>query len=284
MITGAKGQVGCELVQLCEERGLNYVAFDSKGLDITDEQAVMECVKREQPSVIINAAAYTAVDKAEGDPNAAFAVNAEGPKYLALAAKAGNAKLIHISTDYVFDGEKDGAYTIDDEPNPINVYGASKLAGELAVQTTDKSAVIIRVAGVFGIAGDNFVKKIISRARATGELTIVDDQFVGPTAAALIAEFAVLQLAVTKLKGLLHLEVENHFSWSQYAKQIVGIAEGMGVLRGGVNIKSISASAFEAAAKRPRKVRLVGVRVDFEHSLAMYIKQTITSIDFERAD
>ena len=133
-ITGAAGQVGHELVDLCAAQQINYTAYTSQQLDITNEQTVMAEVSKQQPTHIINAAAYTAVDKAEEEKEKAFAVNADGPKYLAQAAKAIGAKLLHISTDYVFDGEKTQPYTVEDTPNPTSVYGASKLAGEQAIE------------------------------------------------------------------------------------------------------------------------------------------------------
>ena len=250
MITGAKGQVGCELVQLCEERGLNYVAFDSKGLDITDEQAVMACVKREQPNVIINAAAYTAVDKAEDDREAAFAVNAEGPKYLALAVKAVNAKLIHISTDYVFDGEKETPYTVDDIPNPKNVYGESKLAGEELIARHLRDYLIVRVSWVFGEFGNNFVKTMLKLAETRDEISVVSDQWGGPCPASLIADFILSPRVLNKLTGLFHFSTQPKLSRAEFAETIFACAGSS------MEIIPVTSESFGTRAMRPKNTTM----------------------------
>ena len=214
LITGHHGQVGHALIQQAADHNFQVAAYDRSGLDIADRAAVLQAVEREQPAVIINAAAYTAVDKAESEPAAAYAANAEGAENLAHAAHAAGAAILHISTDYVFNGRTERPYLETDTPDPQTIYGRSKLAGEQAVQAACPRHIILRTAWVFGEHGHNFVKTMLHLGRERDSLGIVADQSGAPTYVGHIAA-ALLHIAG-------HTQTENcpyglyHFSGSPY--------------------------------------------------------------------
>ncbi|MAL78040.1 MAG: dTDP-4-dehydrorhamnose reductase [Sneathiella sp.] len=187
LVTGAGGQVGTALQARAPAHGLDIIALDRQALDITDASAVAAAVRDNRPDLVINAAAYTAVDKAEAETEKAFAINADGAEYLAQAAKAAAIPLLHISTDFVFDGRKTGAYVETDAIAPLNVYGASKAAGEARIAATLEKHIILRTAWVFG-GVQNFVNTMLRLGETHKELSIVDDQRGGPTASHDIAD------------------------------------------------------------------------------------------------
>lgn len=187
-IVGSKGQVGWELTRRAPMFGHEVLAWDQDELDITDATAVDQTLTASGAAVVINAAAYTAVDRAEQEPELAFAVNRDGPAHLAAACARLNIPLLHISTDYVFDGRKTGPYVEDDPALPLGVYGLSKWEGDEAVRRLLPRHVILRVSWVFGIQGHNFVKTILRLAREREELRVVADQFGCPTYAGDIAD------------------------------------------------------------------------------------------------
>lgn len=190
LITGANGQLGSELRHLLDERGVAYDAFDSHGLDITDQKIVNEKIMALKPAVIYHCAAYTAVDNAEDQFKAAnYQVNVDGTRNVAEAAAKIGAKLVYISTDYVFDGTKAGEYEVDDLTNPKNEYGKAKLQGEEAVQAAGGDYYIIRTSWVFGQYGKNFVYTMLRLAKDHDRLTVVNDQFGRPTWTRTLAEF-----------------------------------------------------------------------------------------------
>lgn len=218
------------------------------------------------PDVIVNATAYTAVDKAESEPTLAHAINAEAPRQLALAARACGARLVHYSTDYVFDGTKPGPYREDDPTAPHSVYGRSKLAGEQGIQTVDGlQSLIFRTSWVFGEHGANFVKTILRLAGEREQLTVVDDQIGSPTPAALIADVTALALqqwlhagAHTPAHRLYHLSAAQPVSWCAFAREIVRLASEQGralQLRADA-IQPIPSSAYPTPARRPANSRL----------------------------
>lgn len=177
LITGANGQLGTELRHLLNQKGIDYQAFDSQGLDITDRQTVAKRFAAIQPKVVFHCAAYTAVDKAEDEGKEAnWQVNAEGTKNIAQAAHQYDATLVYISTDYVFDGTNAGEYSTDAKTNPKNEYGKAKLAGEQAVRETMDKYYIIRTSWVFGEYGKNFVYTMLRLAKTHDHLTVVDVQ------------------------------------------------------------------------------------------------------------
>ncbi len=230
VIIGARGQVGWELTQRAPLLGHEALAWDVAELDITDAAAVNRELAASGADVVINAAAYTAVDKAEQEPGLAFAVNRDGPAHLAAACARLNIPLLHISTDYVYDGAKIDPYVEDDPTTPLGVYGASKLAGDEAVRQGLPRHLILRVSWVFGIHGHNFVKTILRLAREREELRVVADQYGCPTYAGDIAD-TLLELAGRTAEidanaawGTYHYCGEPATTWHGFASAIVELA------------------------------------------------------------
>lgn len=251
LITGKNGQVGWEL-QRTVPHGVEVHAFDSKELDITNARAVDDRVATVKPDVIINCAAYTAVDKAETERERAFAVNADGARNVARAAAQHGARLIHISTDFVFDGRKSTPYLPDDEPNPLSVYGASKLAGERFVQQeTGVNALIIRTAWVYSAHGNNFVKTMLRLMNEKPQLGVVYDQIGSPTWAKSLAETLWKATAVPDLKGTHHWTNAGVASWYDFAMAIQEEALRLGILKKEISIRPIRTNSYPTPAIRP---------------------------------
>jgi dTDP-4-dehydrorhamnose reductase len=227
-------------------------------LDITNTDALVAAMRAEKPTWIVNAAAYTAVDKAESDKDAAFAANAVAPGVIATEAKALGALLVHYSTDYVFDGTKQGAYVETDAPNPQSVYGASKLAGEQAIAASGADAFIFRLSWVFGVHGNNFPKTMLRLARERDALKVVADQHGRPTPAALAAEVTAQCISATRLRpagiALFHLAAAGATTWHAFAKRAIEIAHSVGMpgLRIAPDqIEAIASAQYPTPAKRP---------------------------------
>ena len=230
IVIGAQGQVGWELTRRATGLGHDVLAWDVAELDITDAAAVDRELAAGGMDVAINAAAYTAVDRAEQEPALAFAVNRDGPAHLAAACARSNIPLLHISTDYVYDGAKIDPYVEDDPTTPLGVYGASKLAGDEAVGRLLPRHLILRVSWVFGIHGHNFVKTILRLAREREELRVVADQYGCPTYAGDIAD-TLLELArrtaeidANSAWGTYHYCGEPATTWHGFASAIVEMA------------------------------------------------------------
>ncbi|AQQ65922.1 MULTISPECIES: dTDP-4-dehydrorhamnose reductase [Bacillus] len=219
LVTGAKGQLGQDVVSLLKEQTWEVFGFGREELNITDEKQVSEKVLLIQPDIIIHTAAYTKVDQAESDEEAAFKVNAEGTKYLAQAAEAVGAKFCYVSTDYVFDGTKDTPYKADDQTNPQTVYGKSKLVGEQYTQEYCSKSYIVRTSWVFGLYGNNFVKTMLRLAEENKELGIVHDQVGSPTYTTDLARF-IISLVQTDKYGVYHGSNSGVCSWYEFAKEI----------------------------------------------------------------
>ncbi|HDR5348736.1 dTDP-4-dehydrorhamnose reductase [Bacillus cereus group sp. MYBK59-1] len=219
LVTGAKGQLGKDVVSLLKEQTWEVFGFGREELNITDEKQVSEKVLLIQPDIIIHTAAYTQVDQAESDEEAAFKVNAEGTKYLAQAAEAVGAKFCYVSTDYVFDGTKDTPYKADDQTNPQTVYGKSKLVGEQYTQEYCSKSYIVRTSWVFGLYGNNFVKTMLRLAEENKELGIVHDQVGSPTYTTDLARF-IISLVQTDKYGVYHGSNSGVCSWYEFAKEI----------------------------------------------------------------
>nr|QEQ70859.1 dTDP-4-dehydrorhamnose reductase [Vibrio parahaemolyticus] len=236
------------------------LAVDREELDITNREAVNEAVKAFKPTIIINAAAHTAVDKAEDEVELSFAINRDGPKYLAEAAKEVDAAILHISTDYVFEGNKVGEYVETDVTNPQGSYGASKLAGEIAVAEACDKHVILRTAWVFGEHGNNFVKTMLRLAANRDELSIVGDQFGGPTYAGDIAK-ALVEIAKTISNdkpveyGVYHYSGLPHVSWYEFADAIFNAAVKERIVNK-PKLSSIATEQYPTPAKRPSNSKL----------------------------
>ncbi|EKS7867969.1 dTDP-4-dehydrorhamnose reductase [Bacillus cereus] len=219
LVTGAKGQLGQDVVSLLKEQTWEVFGFGREELNITDEKQVSEKVLLIQPDIIIHTAAYTQVDQAESDEESAFKVNAEGTKYLAQAAEAVGAKFCYVSTDYVFDGTKDTPYKPDDQTNPQTVYGKSKLVGEQYTQEYCSKSYIVRTSWVFGLYGNNFVKTMLRLAEENKELGIVHDQVGSPTYTTDLARF-IISLVQTDKYGVYHGSNSGVCSWYEFAKEI----------------------------------------------------------------
>ena len=217
LITGAGGQVGRELVRVFGDGGHAVAGFDHAGLDITDRDAVRATVVEFHPDAIVHSAAWTAVDACEGDPDRAHAVNAMGTRFVVEAARLVDASVHYISTDYVFDGTKDGPYVEWDDPNPQSVYGRSKLAGE---QELDDGSAIVRTSWVCGFHGPNMVKTILRLAAENDVLSFVDDQRGCPTFADDLAAM-IARLVVERRTGTFHVTNAGPVSWFEFAQEVL---------------------------------------------------------------
>jgi len=253
LITGAAGQVGRELARRAPAAA-TVRALDRSALDITDSAAIAQLLDEFQPTHIINAAAYTAVDKAESEPDAAWAINALAPRELALAAaRRGHCRLIHISTDYVFDGQSAQPYLIGDAPNPLNVYGVSKLYGERAVlEALPEQSAIVRTAWVYSAHGRNFVHTMLRLMRERGAVQVVADQIGTPTAAAPLADLLWALAVRPGLTGLFHWTDAGVASWYDFAVAIAEDARVRGLLSSAIEITPIATEDYPTPARRPR--------------------------------
>jgi len=260
MLTGKNGQIGWELQRTLAPLG-EVVALGRQEFDLTRPGQIRERVREIKPDIIVNAAAYTAVDKAEEEPDLAMAVNGTAPGILAEEAKRVNALLIHYSTDYVFDGTKRTPYTEEDEPNPINVYGKTKLAGERAIQEVGVPHLIFRTSWVYGIRGKNFLLTILRLARERKELRVVDDQIGSPTWSRMVAEataqilariyspFAPHSSPLTELSGIYHLSAGGQTSWYGFAKAIINYTSHL--TPHPLRVSPIPTNKYPTPARRP---------------------------------
>ena len=261
LIAGSKGQVGHCLMQQAQALEWQVLGVDRDELDITKDVDVQKLVAAFAPDVIINAAAHTAVDKAEVEIDASYAINRDGPAYLAEAAHSFGAVMLHISTDYVFAGNKDGLYVETDPVDPQGVYGASKLAGEVAVAELCARHLILRTAWVFGEHGNNFVKTMLRLGCQRDSLGVVADQFGGPTYAGDIAA-ALLAMAQRALQpdfmdwGIYHFAGEPHVSWHEFARTIFDAGVAQGLLVQSPLVNPIATADYPTPAKRPANSRL----------------------------
>ncbi|MEQ1742216.1 MAG: dTDP-4-dehydrorhamnose reductase [Candidatus Nitrotoga sp.] len=269
LIIGAAGQLGTELCLRSKAHAHNIVAVNHNELDITNEPSIKALVAHVKPTVIINAAAYTVVDRAETDIATTFAVNRDGSLCLARACTKANIPLLHVSTDYVFDGKKTTPYLETDAPNPQGVYGQSKLEGEIAVATTLDKYITLRTAWVFSATGHNFVRTILRLAKERDELSIVADQTGAPTWAGDIAE--VLLDIVDRIHqgkavtwGLYHYTGSPATTWHAFAEAICEQAFELGMLEKKPFIKPISTSEYPTAAKRPQNSVLACAHIQKE--------------------
>lgn len=265
LLFGKNGQVGWELQRSLAPLGeLIALSSASKELcgDITDFAGIQQTLRQLSPDIIVNAAAYTAVDKAESEPERAYALNAQAPAVLAQEAKRLNAWLIHYSTDYVFNGHSSQPYLETDDCDPLNVYGKSKLEGEKDILNSGCSHLIFRTSWVYAAYGNNFIKTILRLAQQRDKLTIVDDQIGSPTGAELIADITAHALLMIKEKpaisGLYHLTAGGSTSWYGFAKFILENAERMNyqLKIQSSTLKPIASSDFPLPAKRPFNSRL----------------------------
>ena len=247
LLTGRNGQVGWELERSLATVG-DVTALGRGELDLCNEASIRRVTRAAAPDVIVNAAAYTAVDRAESDRTLAHAVNGVAPGILADEALRCGALLIHYSTDYVFDGENRTPYREDDAPNPVSVYGRSKLEGERAIQRSGCRHLVLRTCWVYAERGNNFVRTILRLARERGELSIVGDQIGSPTSAHEIAAATVDLLARrTPANGTYHLSAAGETTWYEFALAILSLA-GLGQTK----VRRITTAEYPTPAKRPR--------------------------------
>jgi len=248
LITGANGQLGFELVRVLAPRN-TIIATDRASLDLADVDAIVAAVRATRPSLIVNAAAHTAVDQAERDRDAALAINGRAPAILAEEAKRSGAVLIHYSTDYVFDGAASEPYREESPPAPLNVYGASKLAGERAIETVGARALVFRTSWVYGLRGRNFLVTIRRLAAERDELRIVNDQIGVPnwcrTLARATQRIVALGIdAAGERAGLYHMSSTGSASWFDFARAIVGDASRP-------RVTPITTAQYPTPARRP---------------------------------
>ena len=251
LITGANGQLGWEL-QSTTPVTIESIACDRQILDISDIKSVERVIEEQQPDVIINCAAYTAVDKAEQEPEAAHAINVQGAFNLAQVAKQREIKLIHISTDFVFDGEQSTPYKPEDSPNPQCVYGSTKLEGENAVfDTTEGDALIMRTSWAYSSHGDNFVKTMLKLMQVRDALNVVSDQVGTPSWARNIATILWKMVDRPDVKGIFHWSDAGVASWYDFAIAIQDEALRLGLLSKQIPVEPIATVEYPLPAKRP---------------------------------
>lgn len=271
LLTGKNGQVGWELRRTLATLG-EIEAFGSAELDLADGAALREAVRRIRPDIIVNAAAYTAVDKAESEAAQAHAVNATAPGILAEEAATLGALLVHYSTDYVFDGTQDAPYAEDDTPAPLGVYGASKLAGEEAIRAAGCRHLIFRTSWVYGGRGKNFLLTMLRLAAEREELRVVDDQFGAPTWSRAIAEASAQVLAALRshpapeiLWGTYHLSCAGRTTWHGFTRAILDTA----ALPRKPRLEAIPTSAYPLPAKRPANSVLSNAKLGQAFGIAL---------------
>jgi dTDP-4-dehydrorhamnose reductase len=261
LLTGATGQVGWQLRQALAPLG-EVRPLDRFGLNLADTPTLVASVRALQPAIIVNAAAYTAVDKAESEREEAFAVNATGPRVLAEEAKRIGALLVHYSTDYVFDGEKASPYVEDDPTRPLSIYGESKLAGEQAILKSGCRHLILRTSWVYGPRGRNFYLTMLRLAKERPELRVVDDQVGAPTSSLEIAR-ATATLLEKRAEGLYHMTAGGETSWCGFARAILEQA------RMNTPVVAIRTEDYPTPARRPRNSRLDSSKLRREHGVAL---------------
>lgn len=279
LLLGRDGQVGWQLQRSLAPHG-EVVACSRAEADLADLDGLRRLIGAGRPDVIVNAAAYTAVDKAESETELAFRINAEAPGVLAKEAARLGSLLVHYSTDYVFDGEQPTPYVETDPTHPQSVYGSSKLAGEQAIAAAGCRALIFRTSWVFGARGGNFVKTILRLARERELLNVVDDQIGSPTPAALIATVTGVALAMLRQgrameageQRLYHLAAARPVSWCEFARTIVSLAKArddFNLKLGAADIKAIPTSGYPTPAKRPQNSRLDCRKLESDFGLVM---------------
>lgn len=284
LVTGTNGQVGYELERSLQGLG-QVIAVDRSQMDLSDLQQVRDVIRSVKPNLIVNPAAYTAVDKAESEPALAMRINGEAPAVMAEEARKLGAGMVHYSTDYVFDGSKESAYLETDPTCPVNVYGATKLAGEQAIQASGVPHLILRTSWVYGMRGKNFLLTVMRLAAERDELRIVSDQFGSPTWCRTIADSTAQLLArldertgaveamAGPLGGVYHLTSSGRTSWHGFTEEIIKHA----ALAKAPAVTAIRADEYPLPARRPYNSELSCARLDalgvhvprWQHALAL---------------
>lgn len=265
LILGSYGQLGHELMALAKSFSFDAIGFDHDSLDITNQEAVKNIITQQKPRVIINAAAYTAVDKAEGDAEAAYAVNADAVAYLAQSCKEAKILLVHVSTDYVFDGSKNDSYVEKDPANPLGVYGKSKFLGEENIRTICEQYYILRTSWVFSSHRNNFVKTMLRLGLERDELGIVSDQTGKPTSAKEIARTIYKMLeSGREAWGTYHIAQPDSTTWFSFAKVIFEEAREQGMPLKVTTLNKLTTSDYPTSAKRPFNSKLSCMKLESE--------------------
>lgn len=274
LITGAQGQVGKELVGITKQRGFNVIAAGRNELDITQLEKVKSYIQSKNADIVINAAAYTAVDKAEDEQDIAYVINRDGVATLAKVCKEQNIPLLHISTDYVFDGSQSDAYRECDTVSPLGIYGESKWQGEEAIRDELEQHIILRVAWVFGAQGNNFVKTMLRLGKERDELNVVADQFGGPSPAKEIAATLVTltkqyQKNKTLEWGTYHYCGTEKTNWCEFAKEIFSQAKEKGLIDKEIKVNAITTAEYPTLAKRPANSMLDCTKINNTFGIIM---------------
>ncbi|MDD4564569.1 MAG: dTDP-4-dehydrorhamnose reductase [Eubacteriales bacterium] len=249
LVTGVDGQLGYDVVKELNRRKIECLGVDISDFDIKDEKASHKFIVNYLPDAVIHCAAYTAVDKAEDNPDLCRAVNSEGPGNIAKACKEAEAKMVYISTDYVFPGDGNGYYETDDLTGPLNVYGKTKLDGELAVKAILDHYFIVRTSWVFGVNGNNFIKTMLKLTEARNEISVVSDQIGSPTYTADLAPL-LCDMVVTDKYGTYHATNEGICSWAELAEEVFKTANRH------TKVNHITTEEYPTKAIRPKNSRL----------------------------
>ena len=249
LVTGVKGQLGYDVCRVLEKRGIENRGVDIEDFDITDAAATSSYIQAYHPDAVIHCSAWTAVDRAEDEPEKVWQVNAEGPRNIARVCKEIGAKMLYISTDYVFPGTGDRFYEPDDPTGPLSVYGKTKLGGELAVKELLDRYFIVRISWVFGKNGNNFVKTMLKLAETRLEISVVCDQIGSPTYTADLAPL-LCDMIMTDKYGTYHATNEGVCSWAEFAEEIFRLAGK------DVKVNPIPTSAYPTKAVRPLNSRM----------------------------
>lgn len=285
-VTGKSGQVATALAAL-NGTAAEIVHIARPELNLLDRSSVYSSLKNVSPDIVVSAAAYTAVDKAESEPDVVFAVNRDGARGVAEVAAELNIPIIHLSTDYVFDGRKPSPYVEDDPACPVSVYGASKLAGEIAVANVARNHVILRTAWVYSPYGQNFVKTMLRLGETRNELSVVEDQHGCPTSADDIAD-AILKIAANvlndnsdQLRGVFHLTGHGNTTWADFAKAIFSVVEE--VQGKHIEVQGITTSEYPTPAKRPKNSLLDCSKLRAIHAIKVShwegsVRQTVKTL------
>ena len=275
LVTGTKGQLGFDVCNELTRRGIENQGIDRDECDITNKQAVLDYIYNYAPDVVVHCAAYTAVDRAESEEHVCRRVNRDGTEYIALACKTINAKMVYISTDYVFNGEGDKFFEVDDKTGPLNMYGLTKLEGEEQVRKILEKYFIVRISWVFGVNGNNFINTMLRLAGGNKELQIVADQIGSPTFTYDLAPL-ICDMIETEKYGTYHATNEGECSWAEFAEHIFKVA-GQNVL-----VHHITTEEYPTKAVRPKNSRLSKKSLDeagfkrlpdWKDAVERYIKQ-----------
>lgn len=269
LVTGANGQLGYDVIKVLNEHLVVNKGIDIDEVDLTDKYQVEKIVTEYQPTHIVHCAAFTAVDKAEELKDVCFDVNVNGTKYIAEICKKQNISMMYISTDYIFDGNGIEPFSIDSSPNPVNYYGLTKLLGEKEVQRLLSDFFIVRISWVFGVNGNNFIKKMLELSNKLDSIKVVNDQIGSPTYTYDLAN-AIYKLLTEKIYGIHHITNSGYCSWYELAKFTLEHAKKK------INLVPINSDEYITTAKRPLNSRMMKNNIvlrDWKEAVIHYLDQ-----------